>query len=370
LRGAALSCDDLRLLVLNLGMDAAHATLGHTTAWTNELARRADHVSVITMFAGEVEVAPNVAVHSLGKELGRSEPRRLLEFYRLVDRILDERPIDACFAHMAPLFAGLFAPVAKRHRTPILLWYAHPSITRTLRIAHALVDRCVTATPGSFPLESTKLFVVGHGIDTAVFRPPTETDPSYAETAVSIGRITPIKRIEEMLEAVAILNRQRGLSLRLNLVGGWATATDRRYVATLRRTVASLRLDEFVTFAGPVPYYDIPFRYHSGGLFLNLSGGAMDKAILESMASGCIPISRNPAFQALARTHGIDWLVPDAGAEGLAQCIQAALERPAQERRGTAARLRRIVTEEHSLTTLGDRIMAHLCELARGNDRS
>ena len=65
-------------------MDADHATLGHTTAWTNALARRADHVSVITMVAGRIAVEPNVTVYSLGKELGRSEPRRLLTYYRLV----------------------------------------------------------------------------------------------------------------------------------------------------------------------------------------------------------------------------------------------------------------------------------------------
>jgi hypothetical protein len=39
-------------------MDADHATLGHTTAWTNALARRADHVSVITMLAGRMRSSP------------------------------------------------------------------------------------------------------------------------------------------------------------------------------------------------------------------------------------------------------------------------------------------------------------------------
>src|SRR3954451_5539339 len=135
-------------------MDAAHSTLGHTTLWVNELARRCDHVSVITMFAGELAVDDNVTVHSLGKELGRSEPRRLVEFYRLVGRVLDERSIDACFAHMAPLFTVLFAPVARRRHIPVLLWFAHSSVTPTLRAAHAVADRCVTATSASFRLSS------------------------------------------------------------------------------------------------------------------------------------------------------------------------------------------------------------------------
>jgi glycosyltransferase involved in cell wall biosynthesis len=359
----------VNLLVFNLGMDADHSVLGHTTAWTNELARRCDHVSVITMFAGRLEVDDNVTVHSLGKELGRSEPRRLVEFYRLVRLVLDERHIDACFAHMAPLFTVLFAPVARRHGIPVLLWYAHRSVTPTLRIAHALADRCVTANSASFRLPSDKLFVVGHGIDTEKFRPPRETAAAYETTAVSVGRITRIKGLQEMIEAVAILERERGLSLRLELVGGPSTSTDHEYLATLERSVASLGMQHLVSFRGPVPFYEIAPSYHRGVLFLNLSDTALDKAILESMASGCIPVSRNPAFQALAHAQGLDWLVPAPGPHGLADCIGSALQRGRADRPALVARLRSIVTEEHSLSRLSDRIIAHLSELAPGSRR-
>jgi glycosyltransferase involved in cell wall biosynthesis len=355
----------VHLLLLNLGMDAAHPTLGHTTAWTNELARRCAHVSVITMFAGELAVAKNVTVHSLGKELGRSEPRRLVEFYRSVHRILGERSIDACFAHMAPLFAALFAPIAKRRRIPCLLWYAHTSVTPTLRVAHALADRCVTPTAASFRLPSNKLFVVGHGIDTQTFTPPEDTSPLYETTALSVGRITPIKRIHEMLEALTILKSGPGPSFRLKLVGGPATATDHDYEATLREMVRSLELERLVTFHGPVPFHAVPPHYHGGGLFLNLSTGALDKATLESMAAGCIPVSRNPAFEALATAHDLDWLVPPPGPRGLAETMVEVLERSRQERPALAARLRKIIIEEHSLSKLSDRIMGHLTALVR-----
>jgi hypothetical protein len=127
----------MNLLVFNLAMDADDSTLGHTTAWTNALARRCDHVSVITMTAGRLAVDPNVEVRSLGKERGASEPCRLRRFYGLVRSALRARRIDACFAHMAPLFTVLFAPVARRAGVPILLWYAHTSVTPVLRLAHA-----------------------------------------------------------------------------------------------------------------------------------------------------------------------------------------------------------------------------------------
>jgi glycosyltransferase involved in cell wall biosynthesis len=355
----------VNLLVFNLGMDADHSALGHTTAWTNELARRCERVSVITMFTGRLAVEDNVRVHSLGKELGRSEPRRLIEFYRLVRRVLAQRRIDACFAHMAPLFTVLFAPVARARGIPILLWYAHPSVTPTLRIAHALADRCVTATRDSFPLRSDKLFVVGHGIDTEQFRPPLQTPASYERTAVAVGRISPVKGLHEIIEAVAIVNRERGVELSLEVVGGPATAGDRAYLAQLRRSASTLGLEGTVRFRGAIAFHQMPEAHHRGVLSLNVSGTAMDKAILEGMAAGSIPISRNPAFAALARRHALDELVPGSGASALADCIVSTLRREPEERADLRVRLRRIVAEEHSLSGLADRLMGHLGELAR-----
>lgn len=352
------------MLVFNLGMDAAHSALGHTTVWTRELARRCDHVSVITMFTGQLAVEDNVTVYSLGRELGHSEPRRLFEFYRLIREVLRRRRIDACFMHMAPLFTVLFAPVARRHRIPVLLWYAHPSVSPTLRLAHALADRCVTANSASFPLPSDKLFVVGHGIDTEEFTPPRHVDGAYETTAVAVGRITPRKRVWDMIEAMAILERERDLRLRLELIGGPATEGDREYLAQLRSLVALRGLDHAVRFRGPVPFYDMPPYYHHAMLSLNLSDTALDKAILESMASGCIPVSSNPAFAALANARGLQWLLPEPGPRGLADRIASVLERAREDRHALVARLRSIVCEEHSLSTLSDRIVAHLSEMA------
>lgn len=348
-------------------MDADDPVLGHTTAWTNALSRRCEQVAVITMRAGRIAVEENVTVYSLGKERGWSEPRRLVRFYRLIHRVLRERRVDACFAHMAPLFTVLFAPVARPARIPILLWYAHKSVTPTLHLAHAAASRCITSTPTGFRLRSDKLFVLGQGVDVERFGPPTENGPMYDRTMVSVGRITPVKRIEEMLDALAIVRREHGLELRLRLFGAPYSADDRRYASELERHAQQLGLNGLVTFEGPVPFHSVPEAYHSGGVFLNLSEtGSIDKAILESMASGCIPVSRNSSFESIARDNDLDWLVPEGGAERVAERIVDVLERPRGDRAQVAARLRQIVAEQHSLEHLTDAIAAHLEDLARG----
>ena len=360
----------MNLLVLNLGMDVGHTALGFTTSWTNALARRCDHVDVITMFTGEVEVEPNVTVRSLGKERGHSEPRRLLEFYRHLGGVLRERPIDACFAHMAPLFAVLFAPVGKARGIPLMLWYAHGGVSRTMRAAHFLCDRAVTPTAGAFRIPSDKLYRLGHGIDTTAFVPPEHEPDGYASTAISIGRLSRVKRIDEMLEAVALVRHEHGKDLRLELTGGPLTPIDHDYVDALHRQAESLRIADTVDFAGPVPFHEIPSRYHHGAVFLNLSEStSLDKAVLEGMASGCIPVSPNESFNGLASAHGLDWLVPAPGPEGMAETIGRVLEQPPPERAALAERLRKIVESEHSLDSLSDKLMGHLSELAAERGR-
>jgi glycosyltransferase involved in cell wall biosynthesis len=356
---------ELNLLVFNLAMDVSHTSLGFTTHWTNALARRSGHVSVITMTAGELALEPNVTVHSLGKERGFSEPRRLAEFYRLVYKVLRERRIDVCFAHMAPLFAALFAPVAKARRIPILLWYAHGSRSRTMRVAHALADRAVTSTPASFNIPSDKLFVIGQGIDVNVFRPPEETPPHYETTAITIGRVSRSKGIDEMLAALARVREEHGLDLRLEVTGEPLTDEDRRYAEALLHSAESLRIADAVTFAGRAPYAEVASRYQRGSLFLNLSETrSMDKAILESMASGCVPISRNESFRQLAEEHGLQSLVPGAGPEALASSMVRALGLSPIERDRLVRRLRGIVEQEHRLDSLIEKLMGHLGELA------
>jgi glycosyltransferase involved in cell wall biosynthesis len=361
----------LELLVFNLRTDVADTALGFTTGWVNALARRVDHVSVITMLAGELAVEPNVTVRSLGKERGLSEPRRVAEFYRQLRRVMRERPrIDVCFSHMNPKFSLLFAPVARARGIPQLLWYAHGSVPPSLRAAERVVDRCVTATPASFTLPSRKLAVIGHGIDTSLFRLPAAPPPGYRRTAISIGRISARKQLDEMLEALAIA-RARGIDLKLELTGEPLTGSDVDYERSLRRRAGEPDLRGSVSFEGPVPFGEVAGRYHRGGLFINLSETrSMDKAILEAMASGCVPISRNQSFRELAAEHGLERLVPGPGAEGLAQALREAVTLAGPERDELVARLRAIVLRGHALDSLSDELVRHLVELAGSRGRA
>jgi glycosyltransferase involved in cell wall biosynthesis len=358
----------VNLLLFNLCTDLADPTFGFTTSWINGLARRCNRVVVVTLRTGIVDVDANVSVYSLGSPSRMSRPRKVAEFYRVVLRALRTYRIDACFAHMTPHLAALFWPVARLYKIPVLLWYAHGAVPVSLRIAHQLVDRCITSTPTGFRLKSNKLFVLGQGIDTQIFVPPTLPGGEYNRTALTVGRLTPRKRLEQIIESMALLRRS-GEDLRLVVAGGTATEADKRYESELRARVDDLSLDDSVKFEGAVPFPRIHGVYWRGAIFVNASEtDSLDKAILESMASGCIPISRNRSFARIAQTEGLDFLVPAPGPEGIAERLAEVVALSATERVRLRRRLRELVVRDHSLDALMDKIRRHLEEI--GSDAS
>jgi hypothetical protein len=88
---------------------------------------------------GRVEVPENVRVYSVGKEKGYSEPRRAVEFYRHLFRVLREDRIDACFSHMIPIFTVLAAPVLKVKKIPIVTWYAASQLNLHIKACSSFI---------------------------------------------------------------------------------------------------------------------------------------------------------------------------------------------------------------------------------------
>lgn len=344
-----------RLLVLNMMTDADDPILGFTTAWLNALARRCAQVDVITMIAGRLEVAANVRVFSLGKERGYSEPRRAVEFYRVLGRLLGEHHYEAAFAHMTPLFAVMGAPLFRLHRLPVTLWYTHSQVSPTLRLAEIASDHVVSASPESFRLPSKKLIIVGHGIDTAQFAPAAHRT-ARPFTIGTIGRIGPKKQTGLLVDAARILAGE-GVDFRVRLVGV-PLPGDEGYVEGLKQTVRADGLADRVTFAGPIRFERVVDEYHGLDAMVNMSlTGSIDKAVLEAMACGVPAVTSNEAFFPILEPWRDVLIVPDGSAETLADRLCKLIAMPEAERAALGAALRQIVVAHHSLDRLMDRLV-------------
>jgi glycosyltransferase involved in cell wall biosynthesis len=361
----------VRLLLITPKVDPEDDLFGHVHSWVMALARRVERLDVVALWGGEPPLPANVRFTALGKD--RRGPGGMAErvvwlarLERLVARLCLGGRVDAILAHMAPVFAVAAAPAARLADLPVFLWYAHGHVSPMLRLAHALVDGVGSSTPDGFRIPTRKLTLTGQGIDTARFRPPAE--PVANSLVVSVGRFSPIKDHETLLDAVATLSRGRGEGVGpiVELIGGAHSAAEERYLARLRDRAARLGIAERVRFVAGVPHAGIVPSYRRAALFASCSRtGSLDKAVLEAAACGVVPLVCNVAFRELLGPSWPELSFGPGDGDALARRLDEWLGRPAEERRSLGRRLRAIVEQRHSVDHLADAVVGMIAARAR-----
>ncbi len=339
----------------NLITDADAPVQGFATDWIKALAQHSTYIDVLTMQTGRIDVPENVQVYSVGKEKGYSEPRRAVEFYRLLRQILKARRHDVCFAHMQPLFAVMGAPLLKAANIPTTLWYTHKAVTPKLHLAEKVVHRVVTASPESFRINSPKVRVVGHGINTNCFVPDVTPEKF---TILSVSRLAPIKRIETIIAAAQLLAEAQ-LDFQLRIVGN-IYPQDEHYARQLRKLVGDYRLGHRVEFVGAVPHHEIMREYQQASVMVNMSNtGSIDKAVLEAMACGIPVVTANEAFKSMLTPWREQLLVPMDAPDALAARLWELAQLDMTQRQALGHDLREIVIANHSLDRLAE-VLVHV----------
>lgn len=349
----------MNLLLFNLMTDIDHPILGFTTQWIRALATRVRSIEVITMRTGRVEVPQNVRVHSVGAERGLSEPRRIIEFYRLIFGILRRGRIDGCFAHMIPEFAILAGPILRAKRIPLVTWYAHPSLQWRVKLAHLFSNRMVASLPNAYPWKKDKLTVIGQGIDMGLFSPngcrPEE------DMILCVGRVSAVKNHDTLLRAAALLRRPA----RVVILGKTAGAEDEAHLAKLRRLADELGIADRIRFEPGVPPVQLPRWYRRCAVHVNLTpAGFGDKVAWEAMACGRPCVVANDDFTETLGRHAGDLLFRVNDPVDLAGKLDGLLERTAVDRSSIGAYLREQVERLHSLPRLAERILELLARHA------
>ncbi|MGB1285863.1 MAG: glycosyltransferase family 4 protein [Aggregatilineales bacterium] len=341
-----------RLLLFNLRTDADDHILGFTTRWINALAPHYDAIDVITMHAGHIDVADNVRVFSAGRERGLSKPRRFLEFYRILLRLLIQHHYTACFAHMTPLFAGMAGIPLTLRGVPTTLWYTHRQRTKQLELGTRLSRRVVSAVESSYPIQTPKLRPIGHGIDVDFYQPDS-TIKKVPRRIVYVARLTAIKNQH------ILINTTADLDCELVLVGDIPDGFDDRYKQQLHAQVKAMNLQHKVTFAGAQTATQVRDWYRSTAIAVNLSPvGLFDKAPLEAMACAVPTIVSNPAFSSVTAAYQPDLHIPQPDdTVALKNQIEHLLALSATQRAEMGAILRQNITTQHSLEALVQKLV-------------
>lgn len=341
-----------RILFITQVVDPADSNLGATTAKIAALARRVDEVVVLCDRGVEGVLPDNCRLRVFGAP---TRTRRALRYVSALVGELREKPI-AVVGHMVPLYTLVAAPFVRARRVPLMLWYTHWKGHIVLRMAMVVCTNLLSLDVRSFPLRSRKVVGIGHGIDLNEFPcQPVEPLAGRSFRVISLGRYSPPKRLDELVEGVRIA-RERGLDARIDLYGTASPGLEASYKQQLEQLVAREDYREFATVGGPIPRTEVPPVYAEADVVAS-NFISPDKIVLEACAS-CRPvIASHEAFDTLF--EGIE--PPLAFERGrpatFADRIEALAALSDEERHAIGETLRERVRTQHSVETWADAIL-------------
>ena len=343
----------MKLLIVTQVVDMQDSNLGFFHRWIEEFASQCEKVTVICLRKGSYNLPDNVRVLSLGKEEKTSHLTRVRRFFSYIQA--QKHEYDAVFVHMNPEYIVLGGWLWRRWGKKVGLWYAHKSVTRQLSFAMRFTDLVFSVARASYRISTPKLRVVGHGIDTELFKPDMR-EGSIETRLITTGRIAASKHIVEMLRVLDVLY-ERGEKFMFTIVGEAVTPQEEEYAKKLKDEIKMRPFREKVQMVGAMPHNRLPALLNIQDLFLNFSTtGNMDKAGLEALAVGVPVITTNKAFHELLEPFGL-W-VEERDYVALADAINRSMHR--SDRAAMVATLRGKVVTEHSLIRLIPKILHFL----------
>ncbi len=283
---------NLRILFFTRRLDREDPRIGFVHRWVEEFSTQVSKIYVVCLETGVVNLPKNVEVFPLGP----SKVIRPFKFFYIMSLLVPR--VDVVFCHMNPIYAILSSPLSHLLRKKLALWYTHGAVSLRLRLAVLLSDVLFTASDESLRVNTPKKRVVGHGIDTNLFKPKSRTKRKR-KLLLSVGRISRIKGYEDLLLGLrGLLNK--GISAELWIVGSAELMDEIAYLSELKKLAKRLRISDRVRFIGPVSQSRLPQIYNSADLFVsNSHTGSLDKAILEAMACNRPVLVSNPAFRGI-----------------------------------------------------------------------
>ena len=343
----------MRLLVITQKVDTNDQVLGFMVGWLEALAKQVKSLEVICLEKGDYKLPSNVKVYSLGKESGHGRFKYLFNFYRFLWQLRSQ--YDAVWVHMNQIYIILGYPLWLLGGKKISLWYAHGSISWSLKLASKLANIIFTSSASGFRLASGKVKIVGQGIDTDLFNFEPNA-PREAGLMVNVGRLSSVKKQKELIVGLSTINN---LPWRLEFFGSPITLADQLYTQELASTIAQLNLSERVTLAGSVSHYLLPARLREAEVFVTMSRtGSLDKAVLEAMSSGVIPVTLGETFRPILGPYG--HILASSSETDLVNNLVQVISWSETEKKACRQILRQEIVNNHSLKRLMTEIVTVL----------
>jgi glycosyltransferase involved in cell wall biosynthesis len=348
----------MKLLIITQKMDCEDPVLGFFHHWVEKLAERFEKTTVICLQKGTVNLPPDIAVWSLGKEIKQSRLSYLLNFFRCIWVL--RKSYDAVFVHMNPVYIVLGGMCWLLLGKKYYLWYNHSYGNFLTWLAAAMAHNVFYTSPFSYTARFKHGRRMPAGIDTELFSRNTGII-RQPRSILYLGRISPIKKVDVLIQAAELLNKRAG-DFTLCIAGG-AEKQFADYYNSITALAESPACSGRIRFMGEIPNYRAAEVYNGNEVLVNLSpSGLFDKTVLEAMACEALVIASSEAFREFLP---LECLFAEGNAEDLAEKLHYLINLPQEAKQAYGNRFRQYIIERHDLTLLTKELSRALA--GRGN---
>ncbi|MBW8001085.1 MAG: glycosyltransferase family 4 protein [Planctomycetes bacterium] len=164
-------------------------------------------------------------------------------------------------------------------------------------------------------LPTVAIDVIANGINLEKFHPQHEKKPSKTLKLITVGRLSPTKRVDMLIDATEILHDQE-LNIHLAIAGGGPLEK------SLKQIVKQKNLTSVIEITGRLDPEVMPHLYRQSDIFVSATlQEGMSNAMLEAAASA-LPIVTTPCegLDELIKNNGI--IVQNSNAQAIADAIK------------------------------------------------
>ena len=194
-----------------------------------------------------------------------------------------------------------------------------------------------------FYIQPKDVHVVYHGFDPGESASSVKPDLSIPKEGFifSAGSIVPYRGYEDIIRALAVL-LSSGAKILPVIFAGSVNSYAKSYERSLRSLARSLKVEDFIIWAGGLQRNEMTWCYQNARLFIQTSRAeAFPNILVEAMGHGCVSVScDHPPMPEIFQDAALYY--PTGDSDALAQRIKMVLEMNQEEteKRHTITRLR------------------------------
>ncbi len=281
------------LLIVNNFMDISHPALAHQSEVALALANNFNKVYILTGAVNGISVPSNTRIYTYQPKFNFL-PLMIIRFSVLFLFLVSTKKIDVVFSHMSSRHSALMGPILKSIKKNHVLWYAHKSKPFTLTLSYFFIDRLVSSTKGSCPIEGPKVQYIGQSIDESNFKMKDNINFNF-RNFVHIGRFDPSKNIDLIISDFLKL-KEVYPDIYLTIIGSPSDSNSLTYKKFLEEKYFDYLNKGVITFKHSVKRADVAEVLAEFDVFVHAFRGSLDKTLLEATLVGLPVVTINSEY--------------------------------------------------------------------------